>query len=136
MRILALDWGEVRIGAAVSDPSGKIAFALEKVIDSKRAVDEIKKIIAETNTESIVLGLPKNLASEEGKSARKLKLFADKLFASVGIPIILVDERFSTVQADKLLKSQGLSEKQQRPIKDNIAAQVMLQQYLDSRNKE
>ena len=135
MRILALDWGEVRVGAAMSDEEGKFAFPLKAPIAGKNAIEEISKIILESEVKQIVLGLPKNLAGEETESAKKLKKFADKLFAVTAIPIVLVDERFSTVQAQKVLEGQGLSEKQQRGIKDNIAAQVILQQYLDSKNK-
>ncbi len=133
-RILALDWGEVRIGAAISDEGRKIAFPLKQPIDNKTGIDEIKKIVAESEVRLVLLGLPKNLAGQEGTSAKKLKTFAHELFDSIhGVSIKLIDERFTTVEAGKLLKSQGLSEKQQRGIKDNIAAQLILQQYLDTR---
>lgn len=134
MRILALDWGEVRIGAAISDEGGTIAFALEQVIESKKAIPEIKKIIEESGVEQIILGLPKNLAGEEGISAQKLRIFADKLFQTTKIPISLVDERFTTLAATRRLQGLGMKEKDQRQIKDNVAAQIMLQQYLDTKN--
>lgn len=133
MRILALDWGEVRVGAAISDEEGKIAFPLENPIDSKQAIKEIKKIIQEQGVELVLLGLPKNLAGLDGESAKKLRVFADKLFAETKIPISLIDERFTSTQATKLLHEQGIKEKNQRQIKDNIAAQIMLQQYLDTK---
>jgi putative Holliday junction resolvase len=135
MRVLALDWGEVRIGAAVSDEGGQFAFALKQVIDAKKAMPEIKKIIEESQVKKIILGLPKNLAGEEGLSAQKLRKFADQLFAETQVPISLVDERFTTMAATKQLRESGMKEKNQRQIKDNIAAQIMLQQYLDTNKK-
>lgn len=136
MRVLALDWGTVRIGAAISDVDGRIAFPLQKPIDSKIAIEEIKKIIDESEVRLILLGLPKNLAGQESASAKKLKIFANKLFGAVeGVSIKLIDERFTSVEAGKLLQGQGLSEKQGRAIKDNVAAQIILQQYLDTKNK-
>lgn len=132
MRILALDWGKVRVGAAISDDLGRIAFALKQPIESKKAIQEIKKIVEESDVQKIILGLPKNLAGEEGKSAEKLRIFADNLFRAVNVPISLIDERFSTVAATKRLQESGMKEKDQRQIKDNIAAQIMLQGYLDS----
>ncbi len=133
MRILALDWGEVRIGAALSDPTGKFAFPLETPISSKNSIAEIKTLINEQKVDSIILGLPKNLSGSEGRSAEKLREFADKLFSEVKIPVSLVDERFTSVAAEKVLDEQGFSQKRQRGIKDNIAAQIMLQQYLDTK---
>ncbi|MEJ0021324.1 MAG: Holliday junction resolvase RuvX [Candidatus Doudnabacteria bacterium] len=133
MRILALDWGSVRVGAAIADSATKIAFPLKQPFESKKAVLEIKRIIQEQEIGLILLGLPTDLSGKEGKSAEKLKIFADNLFRSVKVPIKLVDERFSSVQAGKLLKDQGMRVRQQRAIKDNIAAQIMLQQYLDTK---
>lgn len=133
MRILALDWGEVRIGAAISDEETRIAFPLKQPFAGKNAAEEIKKIIEEQNIGLILIGLPKNLAGKEERSAKKLKVFAADLFKTVKVPITLVDERFTTVQAQNKLSEAGLSEKQQRGLRDNIAAQIILQQYLDSK---
>ncbi len=132
MRILALDWGTVRIGAAVSDPDGKIAFPLEKFIDSKNAPEEIKKITNDLQAEKILVGLPKGLMGQDTASTAAAEKFIADLKLTVGLPIELLDERFSSVAAGKTLASQGLKEKDQREMKDNIAAQLMLQQYLDT----
>ncbi|OGE80140.1 MAG: hypothetical protein A2660_01685 [Candidatus Doudnabacteria bacterium RIFCSPHIGHO2_01_FULL_45_18] len=131
MRILALDWGEVRIGAAVSDEDGRIAFPLDKIIPNKNAKSEIKELIDRLEIKKIIIGLPKTLKGAEAKSAQKLKKFVRSLEPVLSVPIDLVDERFTTVEASKKLRAQGMSEKQQRAIKDNIAAQIMLQQYLN-----
>lgn len=133
-RILALDWGTARVGAAISDEEAKFAFPLEQPLESKTAITDIKKLVHELGIGLILIGLPKNLAGNEEKSAEKLKTFSDKLFRSVKVPISLIDERFSTVHAEKILKDQGMPQRQQRGIKDNIAAQIILQQYLDKKN--
>ena len=133
MRILALDWGTKRIGAAISDEEEKIAFPLEQTVETKNAVSEIKDIVSKYGVGLVLLGLPRNQSGQEGSSAKFLREFADNLAAATGKPITYIDERFTTVQATKLLRQQGLSEKKQRLIKDNIAAQVILQSYLDAK---
>jgi putative holliday junction resolvase len=133
MRVLALDWGEVRVGAAVSDPEGKIAFPLDKFIDAKNAAEEIKNIESELNVEKILIGLPKNLSGESGISADKVQNFVSNLKKKVKSEIELLDERFTSVEAGKKLSDAGFSEEKQRSIKDNIAAQIMLQGYLDKK---
>ncbi len=135
MRILALDWGEVRIGAAVSDEEGKIAFPLDKVIAAGKAIEEIKKIIDELKVGKVLIGDPKSLSGKENASTGKTSEFTEKLKLEISIPIERIDERFSSVAAGNALDEQGLSAKQQREIKDNIAAQLMLQQYLDMNKK-
>jgi len=134
VRILALDWGDVRIGAAISDPDGKIAFPLEKIITAKGAVAEIKSIVSDLEVEKILIGLPKNLSGQEGESTKKVESFAASIQKEIGCPIELVDERFSSVEAGNKLDDAGMNQKKQRTIKDNIAAQTILQQYLDTKN--
>ena len=131
MRVLALDWGDVRVGAAVSDEEGKIAFPLDKFIESRGAIDEIKKIIEELGVQKILIGNPRSLSGESSRSSNKVAEFVDKLKKEISIPIEMFDERFSSVAAGKTLDEEGLSEKKQREIKDNIAAQLILQSYLD-----
>lgn len=134
MRILALDWGTVRVGAAVSDPDGKIAFPLDRFIESKKAIEEIKKIITELQVEKLLVGLPKGLSGQDTAATAQAEEFIGRLKTSVGQPVELMDERFSSVAAAKTMAGSGASEKEQREMKDNIAAQLMLQQYLDTKN--
>lgn len=132
MRILALDWGEKRIGAAISDELGIIASPFDKAFDGKNAVNEIKKVIAEHGVGGIILGWPKTLQGKDSflsGEVAKLKTNLSKL----GVEIILLDERFTTVAAKKLLQQQEIKEKDQKGLRDNIAAQTMLQQYLDTK---
>ncbi|MBI3952360.1 MAG: Holliday junction resolvase RuvX [Candidatus Doudnabacteria bacterium] len=133
MRILALDWGTVRIGVAISDPDGKIAFPLDKFIEPKNALGEIKKIVAELQVEKILVGWPKGLGGQATKSTDQVEKFVETLKSEIGQPLELLDERLSSIQAGNTLSAAGVSEKEQRNIKDNITAQIILQQYLDKK---
>jgi putative holliday junction resolvase len=136
VRVLALDWGTVRVGVAISDPEGKMAFPLDRPVKSSDAANEIKKICEQNQVEKILLGMPYKLDKGKGQSSDQVKAFQGKLEQKINLPVELLDERFSTVAAGRLLTEQGLSQKDQREIKDNIAAQIILQQYLDSNNKQ
>ncbi len=132
MRILALDWGTVRVGGAISDPEGKFAFPLDRFIESKTAIAEIKKIIEDQEVEKVLVGLPKGLKGQATASTAQAEEFIKTLQSQIDPPVEVLDERFSSVAAGKALQTQGVSAKEQRDIKDNIAAQLMLQQYLDT----
>jgi putative Holliday junction resolvase len=132
LRILALDWGTVRIGAAISDPEGKIAFPLEKFIDSKNAAAEIKSLVEEKEVEKILLGIPKSLAGTDTESTKLAQKFGESL-QGLGIPVENFDERLSSQGASKFLSSLGFNQKQQRGKVDNLAASQMLQAYLDTK---
>ena len=135
MRVLALDWGTVRIGVAISDPDGKIAFPLDQSIENKNAILEIKKVIEEKEVGKILIGLPKSLSGGTNKSTESVEQFLSKLQEHIICPIEYIDERLSTVGASKILTEQGVSQKEQRGLIDNLTAQQMLQQYLDVKNK-
>lgn len=132
MRILALDWGTVRVGAAISDPGGQFAFPLDQFFESKTAIEEIKQIIKEQEVEKVLVGLPKGLKGQDTESTDKAGEFIKNLQSQIDQPVEVLDERFSSVAAGKALSAQGLSQKAQRDMKDNMAAQLMLQQYLDT----
>ena len=133
MRILALDWGTVRIGVAISDPDGKIAFPFEKFLETKSALPEIKNIVDEKEVERIIIGLPKSMSGEASQSSKQVEEFVGKLKELVACSIEYVDERLSSVAAGKTLSEQGLNQQQQRGLVDNLAAQQMLQQYLETK---
>jgi len=134
MRILALDWGTVRIGGAISDPEGRMAFPLERFIDGKKAIEEIKQIVADSSVEKILIGLPVGLGGQDTESTEKARLFIEKVRSETGLPVETLDERLSSVGAGKTLSGMGVSQKNQRDIKDNIAAQMMLDQYLNKKS--
>ena len=131
MRILALDWGTTRIGGAISDPDGKIAFPLDKFIESKTGIEEIKKIVQDLEVEKILLGRPKSLAGEDTETTEAVDEFAKKLSDQVPCPIEYFDERLSSVGASRTLSESGINSKQQRGMVDNLAASQMLQSYID-----
>jgi putative Holliday junction resolvase len=135
MRILGMDWGSVRVGVAMSDEEQKLAFPLQYSLESKKAIEELKKLIKDYEIEKIVLGLPISLKGTPTDSTIKTKQFAERLEKELAIKIEFVDERFSSVESGKSLQQQEIREKDQRQIKDNIAAALMLQQYLDIKNK-
>lgn len=134
MRILALDWGTVRIGAAISDEGQTIAFPLERFIESRNSVAEIKKLIVEQEVGKIIIGAPISLSGKESDSLSQTEMFVEQLKKETKLPIETVDERFSSVHAGKILQDQNISAKDQRLIKDNISAQILLQRYLDTKN--
>lgn len=135
-RYLSLDVGDVRIGVAKSDIMGVIATPLE-VIDRRKtkAVMRIKELCEEHNTKSIVIGIPKSLDGTEKRQAEKVREFIEKLNKKIdGLEFIEIDERLSTVSADKMLQNNGVKGAiNKRKTVDQVAAAIILQTYLDMR---
>lgn len=133
MRIIALDIGDVRIGVAMSDVIGMFASPLE-VIDRNKsnAVERIKKIVEEYKVDTVVAGLPKSLNGEEKMQAQKVREFVKVLEEELKKEIVFVDERYSTVAADRMLnETTKKNAVQKRKVVDKIAATFILQTYLD-----
>lgn len=132
-RRLAIDVGDVRIGVAVSDPSGYIATPVETVPAGKHAMDRLAELVAEFEPLECVVGLPLSLSGREGPAAVKVRAFAAELAARIApVPIRLFDERMSTMTADSLLRERGKSGAKKRSIIDQAAATVILQTALDT----
>jgi len=133
-RYLSLDVGDVRIGVAKSDIMGMIATPLE-VIDRRKtkAVMRIKELCEEHNTKIIVIGIPKSLDGTEKRQAEKVREFMEKLNKKIdGLEFIEIDERLSTVSADKMLQNNGVKGAiNKRKTVDQVAAAIILQTYLD-----
>ena len=131
---ISLDVGDVRIGVAKSDIMGMIATPLE-VIDRRKtkAVMRIKELCEEHNTKSIVIGIPKSLDGTEKRQAEKVREFIEKLNKKIdGLEFIEIDERLSTVSADKMLQNNGVKGAiNKRKTVDQVAAAIILQTYLD-----
>ena len=132
-RLIGVDWGTVRVGVAMSDEERIMAFPLQHPLDTKTAVDDIRKLSKEYGIEKIIMGLPLSLQGKEGESAEKARKFGTQLAKKTGLEVEYVDERFSSVGSTQALHDQDIREKDQRQIKDNIAAALLLQQYLEKK---
>lgn len=139
MRIMGIDFGEKRIGVAISDPLGITAqgiAVLGKGPSFEADIKEINKLIKKyEGVDEIVIGLPKTLRGEIGTQARKVLEFVDALKNKFKIQISTWDERLTSVEAEKTLISAGLSREKRRKVIDKSAAAYILQSYLDSRKK-
>lgn len=133
MRVIALDVGEKRIGVAVSDPLGITAQGAG-VITRKNIEDdinEVKRFIGEYKADSIVVGMPINMDGTKGQSAQKVAEFVEVLGSALKIPVGTYDERLSTKESEKFLISSDVSRKKRRRVIDTMAAQLILQSYLE-----
>lgn len=132
MRLLGLDLGERRIGVAVSDPSRVLARGIEVI--ERRSVEKdleaIARLVEEYEVEAIVVGFPRRLNGTAGEEAKKAQAFAAQIEAHLGRPVILWDERLSTVRAARALAEGG--KRKRRLGIDAVAAVVILQDCLDS----
>lgn len=131
--VVALDPGARRIGVAVSDPEGKIALPRGIVDAGPDSLKEIAQIVDEAEATEVVVGLPLGLKGNEGEMARRARQFADDLRLILSVPVVLVDERLTTVGAVRSLREAGVKAKKQRGRTDQVAAALLLQGYLDSR---
>jgi putative Holliday junction resolvase len=133
LRALGVDLGSVRIGVAVSDPSGVLASPYEVVARGPAAHDRLRAIVEETGAEVVVVGLPLSLDGRHGPAAAGVDAEVDELRAVLPVPVELADERFTTVAAHRALAAGGRSAKARRAIVDQAAAAVLLQDWLDAR---
>ena len=134
MRIMGLDYGEKRIGVAVSDPLGWIAQGVEVITSAGSDKAALKRIVAltqEYEIQRLVLGLPVNMNGSHGPRAAATQKFAARLTAATGLPVELWDERLTTVEAEKMLIGADVSRGKRRQVIDKIAAALILQSYLD-----
>lgn len=138
MRVLGIDYGEKRIGVAISDPLGITAQGLPTIVYSnvQEVLQKIMAIVSEKGVGVIVVGLPKHMNNSLGESARAVLSFGERLEKYVGIPVKTIDERLSTVRAHRAMLEGNLSRKQRRGRVDMIAAQLILQNYLDSHSNK
>lgn len=134
MRILALDHGTVRIGVALSDELKMIATPLEFISAEPFAefLERLRQILREKQVELVLVGLPRNMDGSYGPAALKVQDFVAALRNAITVPIQTVDERLTSVHAQKLLSQAGVKAKQQRGKVDQSAAAIFLQGYLDN----
>ncbi len=134
-RRLGIDVGTVRVGVALSDPTGTLASPLETVERRRDGgdLDHIAGLVAEHEVTEVVVGEPRHLSGASGASARDARAYSRALAGRIGsVPVHLVDERLSTVTAAGSLRANGLDSRAQRPVIDQAAAVVILQTYLDA----
>lgn len=134
MRILGLDLGSRRVGAAVSDPGGRIAQPLSQFEPQGRRdlVETVARLVAEHGAERVVVGLPTRLDGTEGPQAARTQATVEALRQAVGVPVAVWDERFSTKRAERSLREAGLAAGGRRARRDMVAATLILQAYLDA----
>ena len=134
MRTMAIDYGDQRIGLAVSDLLGMLAgeaWTMQEW-DMERASRRIAEEAREREVGTLVLGLPRNMDGTEGPRAEKSRTFRELLIRESGLPVVLWDERRSSIEAHAILHAAGRREKQHRKTVDAVAATLILEGYLGS----
>ena len=134
-RSMGIDYGDVRIGIAVSDLMGWTAQGVETIHRKNEEADigRIGELIREYDVDTIVLGLPKNMNNTIGPRGELSMQFAEILKEKFGLPVVLWDERLSTMAAERMLVSADVSRKKRKQVVDKMAAAIILQNYLDSK---
>jgi putative Holliday junction resolvase len=132
-RLLGIDYGDSRIGLAISDELGSFAHPYRTLQASGPVIEEIRAIVEREQISGIIIGLPKNMDGTLGASAAKAKSFGEKLGLAIPTAKILFwDERLTTREAQRVLHTAGKNTKQSKKMIDQVAAQILLQNYLDS----
>lgn len=133
-RILALDLGKKRIGLAISDPLGITAQGLPNLVRTNKRTDlaVLQQLIAEREVGRILLGNPINMRGTEGRQSAWVHEFAAALEKQTGLPVKLWDERLTSVEAGRVLRSSGISIEKRAAAVDRLSAVILLQSYLDS----
>ena len=140
MRILGIDYGDVRTGIAITDPLGITAQGLKTINNQnsdKILLREIEEIVNESTVEKIVIGMPLNLRGEKTVRAEKTEKFIHKLKCKFGkMPVEKIDERLTTVQAHKTMNFLDVNKKNKKNIVDTIAAVYILETYMRKEEKK
>ena len=132
-RILGIDYGTVRIGLALSDPTGILASPLPFLENQapQQVTNALSELIQTHQIAGLVIGLPRNMDGTYGPSAQKVRDFIAQIQKSISLPVTQIDERLTTAQASKQLSGIGLNQKDLRKKIDSSSACLILQQYLD-----
>lgn len=136
MRIMALDVGDRKIGVAMSDPLKITSQGLEtyRRKNIKEDIDHFVSLVKEYEVECIISGLPKNMNGSLGPQAEKTKKFMEKIQEVIDIEVKYVDERLSSMEAERVLISGDVSRKNRKKVIDKLAANIILQSYLQRLN--
>ena len=132
-RVLGIDYGTVRIGLAVSDLTGLLATPLDPVDGRQQddACERIKKLCEERQIGRLVVGLPRHMDGSEGQSADEARALGDKLSEMTGLQVVYLDERMTSMAAERILIEADMSRKKRKEKIDGLAAAIILQTYLD-----
>ncbi len=136
MRVLGLDFGSKTCGVALCDPLGLTAQGLETIVRKeenklRRTLARIDELVKEYGVETIVLGLPLNMDDTMGPRAEATLLFKEQVERRTGVPVVLWDERLTTVAAEEVLIESGVRREDRKKYVDKVAATLILQGYLD-----
>jgi putative pre-16S rRNA nuclease len=131
-RILGIDLGRARIGVAVSDELGMLAHPVETIPATADATRRIAEIVRDKDVERVVVGLPRHMNGSVGIGATEALAFAEKLRALLPCEVLTWDERLTTTAANRALRESGRKTRDSRGVVDQVAAQMILQSYLDS----
>lgn len=141
MRMMGLDFGSKTVGVSVSDPLGLTAQAVETITRKeenklRQTCQRIEALIQEYEITSIILGYPKNMDDSVGERAQKTQEFQEMLKRRTKLPVILWDERLTTVEADEILRESGVPKGERKKVIDKVAAAIILESYLNASESE
>lgn len=132
-RLLGVDLGDVRIGLAVSDDEQVVATAVETVASAEDVVGQLAAEVVRQGAVGVVVGYPRTMRGREGQAARRARVVAEALAELAEVPVALWDERFTTVEAERVMLAQDASRRTRREAIDRVAATLLLQSVLDAR---
>ena len=134
MIIISVDLGKARTGLAISDKTGFLASPLMMIEEKspQKILEKVSQAVASNKAELVVVGLPKNMDGSEGDSAKSAREFTDRLSELSGIKTIMQDERGTTITAHGYLSARDVKGKKRKAQVDQVAAAIILQDYLDS----
>ena len=135
MKIMAVDLGQVRTGLAVSDPTEQLASPVGTITErnTDKLLEKVAAAAREQGVQQLVVGHPRNMDGSRGESARRAETFAASLEKAAALPVVLWDERMTTVSAIGYLNQTDTRGKKRKAVVDTVAATIILQDYLDSR---
>ena len=141
MRIMGLDFGTKTVGVAISDPLMVTAQPVETITRKsanklRQTLARIEELIVENCVELIVLGYPKNMNNTAGERAQACETFKEDLERRTALPVILWDERMTTVESERILMAGGVRRENRKAVIDQMAAVLILQSYMDAQNRD
>ncbi|WP_238445799.1 Holliday junction resolvase RuvX [Salsipaludibacter albus] len=135
-RLLGVDVGDVRVGLAVTDPGQVVATPLDTVpgsTDPEEVADVVLAAIHDEQPVAVVVGYPRTMAGREGSAAQQCRVVAEEIASRSGLPVLLWDERLSTVEAERALLEGDVRRRRRRDVVDRVAASLILRGVLDAR---